>query len=84
MTATFNEIHLSYKLHPWGYPIKLIGSEREGKEIKNFSKLQQTIGFKHSSINNLTVKFFPRLPLFFFPRVQDHQIENHLDPPRSR
>lgn len=84
MTATFNVIHLSYKLRPWGYPIKLIRSEREGKQIENLSKLQQTIGFKDSSINNLTVKFFPPLPLFFFPGDRDNQIENRLGPPRSR
>lgn len=84
MTAIFNVIHLSYKLCPWGYPLKLIRLEREGKQIENFSRLQQTIGFKHSRINNLTVKFFPPLPLFFFPGDQNHQTENHLGPPRSR
>lgn len=45
MTANFNVIHLSYKLCPWGGRVKLIRSEREGKQIKNFSKFQ-IIGFK--------------------------------------
>lgn len=40
MTATSsNVIHLSYKLSLSGYPIKLIRSEREGKQNDNFSKL---------------------------------------------
>lgn len=83
MTANFNVIHLSYKLRPWGGPMKLIRSEREGKQIKNFSKFQ-IIGFKDSCINNIIRKFFPPLPLFFFPRDQNHQIENHLSLPRRK
>lgn len=81
MTANFNVIHLSYKLCPWGGRVKLIRSEREGKQIKNFSKFQ-IIGFKDSCIKNVIGKFFPTLPLFFFPRHQNHQTENHLCLPR--
>lgn len=84
MTATSNVIHLPYKLYPCGYPLKLIRSERAGKQIENFSKLQETISLKHCSVKNLTIKFFPPLPLFFFPGDQDPQIENNFGSPRSR
>lgn len=67
MTAISNVIHLSYKLHPWGYPWKWIRLEREGKQMENFPKLQETVSFKHSSVKNLTIKFIPPLSLFFFP-----------------
>lgn len=83
MTETFSVIHLSYKLHPWGYPWKLIRSERGGKKLKT-SQNSRKLSFKHSSIKNLTMKFFPPLPLFFFQGDQDPHIENHFGPPRSR
>lgn len=77
MTANFNVIHLSYKLCPWGGPMTLIRSEREGKQIKNFSKFQ-IIGFKDSCINNIIGKFFPPLPLFLSQRPKSSDSESSL------